>query len=125
MRQFMMTVAAAAQLRMIANDTKDQARRPKHRLCPRKGREMPMRRLLISLRLVCSASLGTPATSSAQYAVSQYPWCWEHKGGGARSCYYATWEQCNLEAFYRGGFCIPSPYYRQQPAVRSRGHRHD
>ena len=84
-----------------------------------------MRRLLISLGLVSSALLGTPATSSAQYAVSQYPWCWEYKGGGPRSCYYATWERCHLEAFYRGGFCIQSPYYRPPAAVRSRGHRHD
>jgi hypothetical protein len=67
---------------MMANRTKDRARRPKHRLCPIKGREMPMCRLLISLGLVSSALLGTPATSSAQYAVSQYPWCWEYKGGG-------------------------------------------
>jgi hypothetical protein len=84
-----------------------------------------MRRLLISLGLVSLALLGTPATSSAQYAVSQYPWYWEYKGGGPRSCYYATWDQCHLEAFYRGGFCIQSPYYRPRPAVRARGHRHD
>lgn len=83
-----------------------------------------MRRLLISLGLVSSALLGTPAPSSAQYAVSQYPWCWEYKGGGPRSCYYATWEQCHEEAFIRGGFCVPSPYYRPRAAVRSRDHRH-
>lgn len=83
-----------------------------------------MRRLLISLGLVSSALLGTPATSLAQYAVSQYPWCWEVRGGGTRSCYYATWEQCHDEAFIRGGFCIPSPYYRPGAAVRLRGHRH-
>ena len=83
-----------------------------------------MRRLLISVGLVSSALLGAPAASSAQYAVSQYPWCWEMRAGGTRSCYYATWEQCRDEAFIRGGFCVPSPYYRPRAAVRSRDHRH-
>lgn len=83
-----------------------------------------MRRLLISLGLASSALLGTTATSLAQYAVSQYPWCWETRGGGTRSCYYPTWELCHDEAFIRGGFCIPNPYYRPQAAVRLRGHRH-
>jgi Protein of unknown function (DUF3551) len=75
-----------------------------------------MCRLLISLGLVSSALLGTPATSSAEDAISKYPWCWE----GPRSCYYTTWEQCHREVLGRGGFCIQSPYYRPQSAVRSR-----
>jgi Protein of unknown function (DUF3551) len=83
-----------------------------------------MNRLLTSLGLVFSALLGTPVTSLAQYAVSQYPWCWEIKAGGPRSCYYATWQQCQDEAFIRGGFCVPSPYYHPRDAVRLRDHRH-
>jgi Protein of unknown function (DUF3551) len=79
-----------------------------------------MRRLLISLGLVSSALLGAPATSSAEDAHSKYAWCWE----GPRSCYYATWEDCQREIIGRGGFCIQSPYYHPQPAVRLRP-RHD
>lgn len=89
-----------------------------------------MRRLLISLGLISSVLLGIPATSLAQNAVNQYPWCWELKAGGTRSCYYATWEQCHTEAFTRGGFCVQSPYYQPQAAVKQRAgvpprhHRH-
>jgi hypothetical protein len=87
-----------------------------------------MRKLSIFLVLVTAAVLVKPATSAAQGAVSQYPWCYERNFGGSRSCYYASYEQCQEEAFSRGGFCVRSPYYHPPaagtPRVRSRHHRH-
>jgi hypothetical protein len=76
-----------------------------------------MRKFLISSGLVASVLLGTPATSLAQAAVSQYPWCFELGVGGARNCYYATWDQCHVEALTRGGFCVQSPYYHPPAAA--------
>jgi hypothetical protein len=66
----------------------------------------------------------------AQRAVYSYPWCLERGIGGPRSCYYSSYEQCRYEAFTRGGFCTPSPYYRAdqdrhvgEEAPRHRRHR--
>jgi len=76
-----------------------------------------MRRLLIWSAFAVAASFSTPTTSFAQTAISQYPWCWEMEVGGSRQCYFATWDLCHQEAFYRGGYCIQSPYYKPSPAA--------
>jgi hypothetical protein len=85
-----------------------------------------MRGTMILLILVMAALLGRPTISTAQNAVSQYPWCLQ-RAAGPRSCYYASYEQCRDEALSRGGFCIQSPYYHGPAAgaaVRPRHRRH-
>jgi hypothetical protein len=64
--------------------------------------------------------------SGEVHAEVNYPWCIQlSQGRGAtRSCYYATWEQCYNDAFYRGGVCVPSLYYHPPAAQRSPGHQH-
>jgi hypothetical protein len=73
---------------------------------------------ILALLLVSAALLGETRIVHAQAAVASYPWCAlpEGKSAGARSCYYATWEQCKETLSGIGGLCIPSPYYRGQAA---------
>lgn len=79
-----------------------------------------MRIPIIALFVVAASLLGETQVSNAQSAYS-YPWCavyWGGRGGiggGARSCYYTSWEQCMATIFPIGGYCIESPYYHPQP----------
>jgi hypothetical protein len=71
-----------------------------------------MTRLSISIFALATALLVADRSALAQQSVSSYSRCLERGIGGPRSCYYASYEQCRYEAFTRGGFCTPSPYYR-------------
>ena len=59
------------------------------------------------------ATVGGTTIAHAQSAYS-YPWCAVYGGGhgsGARSCYYASWQQCMTTISGVGGRCIQSPYF--------------
>lgn len=79
-----------------------------------------MRMPVIALFVVAASLLGETQISNAQSPYS-YPWCavyWGGRGGsggGARSCYYTSYEQCMTTIFPIGGYCIESPYYHPQP----------
>jgi Protein of unknown function (DUF3551) len=75
-----------------------------------------MRIATIALFAVVASLLGETEVSNAQSAYS-YPWCaiYWRVGGGARSCYYTSYEQCMTTVFPIGGYCVPSPYYHPQP----------
>jgi hypothetical protein len=89
---------------------------------------------ILALLLVGAALLGETEFVQAQAAATSYPWCALYLGGratGARSCYYATREQCMETMSGIGGLCVESPYYHASLAplpyhaeVRSRHHRH-
>jgi hypothetical protein len=60
------------------------------------------------------AVVGAVPSSFAQ-SPYDYPWCavyGSRAGGGARSCYYASYAQCMATMSGIGGYCIRSPYYR-------------
>jgi hypothetical protein len=84
------------------------------------GGETMARKLIIALFFVAAAALlGETQSSNAQSAYS-YPWCaiyfsGGNFGGGSRSCYYTSWEQCMTTMSGIGGNCVQSPYYREQP----------
>jgi hypothetical protein len=83
-----------------------------------------MRTPIIALFVVAASLLGETQVSNAQSPYS-YPWCavyWGGRGGagGARSCYYTSWEQCMATIFSIGGYCIESPYYHSQPTLPPR-----
>ena len=43
-----------------------------------------------------------------------YAWCAEYSGGGlggAKNCYFLTWQQCQATISGVGGFCSPNPFY--------------
>jgi hypothetical protein len=90
-----------------------------------------MRMPLTALLVIAAALLGETQLSNAQSPYS-YPWCATDFGaGGARSCYYASWEQCMTTIFGIGGICVRSPYYHPQPTrplhgelAKPRHHRH-
>jgi hypothetical protein len=95
-----------------------------------------MTRMLIIVPFVIAAALlGETQSGNAQSAYS-YPWCAVYFGGGnigggARSCYYASWQQCTTTVFPNEGYCIKSPYYHSQPtplphhaSVKPRHRRH-
>jgi hypothetical protein len=88
-----------------------------------------MRMAAIALFVVVASLLGETEVSNAQSAYS-YPWCaiYWRVGGGARSCYYTSYEQCMTTVFPIGGFCVESPYYHSQPprhSLAKRRHRRD
>jgi Protein of unknown function (DUF3551) len=81
-----------------------------------------MRKIFAPLALFV-AVVGAAPTSFAQSAYD-YPWCAVYdsrSGGGARSCYYATYQQCMATISGIGGYCIRSPYYRGPYAAGERG----
>jgi Protein of unknown function (DUF3551) len=45
-----------------------------------------------------------------------YSWCAVFKLGGARSCYYNSYEQCIARMRMTGGYCSQNPAY-QGPAA--------
>jgi Protein of unknown function (DUF3551) len=78
-----------------------------------------MRKILGPLAFLV-AILGATPSSFAQTPYD-YPWCAVYDsraGGGARSCYYASYAQCRATMSGIGGTCIRSPYYRG-PEVRT------
>src|SRR5947207_1658610 len=88
--------------------------------------DTPMR--LLQASLMACAVLFAAKASHAQSAYD-YPWCALYGGrggGGATSCYFATYEQCRQTLSGIGGSCIRSPYYREAPRSerqRRRDHR--
>jgi hypothetical protein len=89
--------------------------------------------VILALILMMAVLLGGIQTSGAQSAVSAYPWCaiYGNRSNNARSCYFASWDQCMTTLSGIGGLCVPSPYYRAQsvpeplhPEVRRHRHRH-
>ena len=91
------------------------------------------RKPIIVLFLIAAALLGETQTGNAQSPYS-HPWCSISSGdagGGARSCYYETLQQCMATLSGIGGNCVESPYYRAQPTqlpdysvVKPRHRRH-
>ena len=76
-----------------------------------------MRLPVLSLFLITAAVLGETEATYAQSPES-YPWCAIYeKRGGARSCYYTSWEQCMTTMSGIGGLCVASPYYHARPAL--------
>ncbi len=72
---------------------------------------------LFQTSLIVLAALSATTASHAQSAYD-YPWCALYGGrggGGATSCYFATYEQCRQTLSGIGGSCIRSPYYREAP----------
>ncbi len=72
-----------------------------------------MRKILGPLAFLV-AIVGAAPSSFAQSAYD-YPWCALYggrTGGGAQSCYYATYAQCMATMSGIGGTCVRSPYYR-------------
>jgi len=76
-----------------------------------------MRLPVLSLFLVTAALIGETQATYAQAAAESYPWCAiSEKREGARSCYYASYEQCMTTMSGIGGFCVQSPYYHPRVA---------
>ena len=79
-----------------------------------------------SVRLVVLttvALLGEAQLSYAQQAPYSYPWCSVSpggRGGGGRSCYYTSQEQCLTTMSGIGGYCIQNPAYRGSSTTRRR-----
>ena len=74
---------------------------------------------VIALFVIAAALLGEARVGNAQSPYS-YPWCavyggGDNSGGGAMSCYYASWQQCMTSLSGIGGNCVESPYYHAQP----------
>jgi hypothetical protein len=64
------------------------------------------------------AVVGAAPTSFAQTLTPyDYPWCALYPSdmgaGGARSCYYTSFQQCRETMSGIGGSCIRSPYYHE------------
>jgi Protein of unknown function (DUF3551) len=83
------------------------------------GRETMMRMPIIALFVIAAVLLGVTQISNAQSPYS-YPLCaipsgGDNSGGGAMSCYYASWQQCMTSLSGIGGNCVESPYYHAQP----------
>jgi uncharacterized protein DUF3551 len=83
-----------------------------------------MPNLIRLLLLVGAALVGEAQALYAQSAPSSYPWCAVSpgRGGGGRSCYYTSQQQCMDTMSGVGGYCIQNPAYRGQ-AARSRSRR--
>ncbi len=81
-----------------------------------------MRTSFASLILITSSAFATPVPSSAQNAVSRYPWCYEaNRPAPIFDCYYSSYNSCLLQARPRGGFCVQNPGYRPlAPPLRGR-----
>ena len=94
-----------------------------------------MRLPMVVILVMAAALLGETQAGNAQSSYS-YPWCaipsgGDNSGGGAMSCYYASWQQCMTTLSGIGGNCVASPYYHAQPAqllhrssVKPRHRRH-
>jgi hypothetical protein len=76
------------------------------------------RKPIIVLFLIAAALLGETQIGNAQSPYS-YRWCSISSGGvaggGGRSCYYETLQQCMATLSGIGGNCVERPYYRAQP----------
>jgi hypothetical protein len=84
-----------------------------------------MRKVLGPLAFLV-AVVGAAPSSFAQSAYD-YPWCalyGSRAGGGAQSCYYATYAQCMATMSGIGGTCVRSPYYRGPQRGPSRYERY-
>ena len=83
----------------------------------------PMPLLLAGLGAILLGSL-TPAASQVRSPYS-YPWCAMYNNsagpGGARSCYYDSYQQCMRTLSGIGGLCVESPYFHgpSGPAPRA------
>ncbi len=93
-----------------------------------------MRTPIIASLAIAAALMGGTQAGKAQSPYS-YPWCAVYYdgtglGGGARSCYYTSWQQCMATLSGIGGYCVESPYYHAQPTqphhpvVKPRQRRH-
>jgi hypothetical protein len=86
----------------------------------------PMRPLLASASIMVATLIGGTLAGHAQTPYD-YPFCGVHQDrSGARSCYYATYEQC-LASMAGIGYCTTNPSYRGRAApepARRRAHRH-
>ena len=80
---------------------------------------LPAWLLMIGLGAI-GLGAATPAASQERSAYS-YAWCAMYNNsagpGGARSCYYDTYQQCMRTLSGIGGLCVESPYYH--PASRA------
>jgi hypothetical protein len=68
---------------------------------------------------LCAISVAVWAASAGvSHAQSpyNYSWCGVYKLGGARSCYFNSYEQCIARMRPTGGFCSQNPGY-QGPAA--------
>ena len=75
------------------------------------------RQPIIVLFLIATALLGETQIGNAQSPYS-HPWCSISSGdagGGTRSCYYETLQQCMATLSGIGGNCVERPYYHAQP----------
>ena len=68
------------------------------------------------MRIVFAALLALIAGTAAGTAnADPYRWCSVYMGedGGSSNCYFVTLEQCRANVSGVGGFCQPSPFYRE------------
>jgi hypothetical protein len=83
-----------------------------------------MRVVLAALTVVTVTGLMDPRPGYAQNA----PWCatYYERGGGTRTCGFASWQQCQASVSGVGGFCSPNPAfqpgYGYAPGPRSRNY---
>ena len=65
--------------------------------------------------ILCALALAAwtiPAAVSHAQSPYSYPWCGLYRFGGARSCYYNSYEQCMETYRPAGGFCSRNTVYR-------------
>jgi hypothetical protein len=77
-----------------------------------------MRPSVLFCLLAAAVLVGTIEQGHAQSPYN-YSWCGVYGGkfgGGARSCYYNSYEQCIATMRTAGGYCIQNPAY-QGPAA--------
>jgi hypothetical protein len=79
-----------------------------------------MRAAIVFATFAVAAILLAHPEGRAQSAYD-YPWCAVYTNkSGAQACYYSSYEQCMATMSGIGGFCMRSPYYREEP----RSYRH-
>jgi Protein of unknown function (DUF3551) len=81
--------------------------------------------------ILCALALTMWAASfemSRAQSPYNYSWCGVYKIGGARSCYFNSYEQCIARMRWSGGFCSQNPAYQgpaagtAQPRRKGRAH---
>jgi hypothetical protein len=61
---------------------------------------------------LAAAAWAAPVAVSHAQSPYNYSWCGAYRFGGARSCYFNSYEQCIASMRPAGGFCSQNPAYR-------------
>jgi hypothetical protein len=80
-----------------------------------------MRRAILCA--IAVAACAAPAGVSQAQSPRNYSWCGVYKLGGARSCYFSSYEQCIAGMRPTGGFCSQNPGYQGPAAGAARTRR--